>query len=55
LVSDYLTDLKLPRVVKEALLVLECKGAVAWVIGLRPDGNWVTESNAKNAYLGRLN
>lgn len=54
LVSDYLTDLKLPRVVKDALPLLVAEGQIAWVIGLRPDERWVTEINAKNAYLGRL-
>lgn len=36
-VSDLLVDLKIPRALKNRVYVLESAGAIAWVVGHRPD------------------
>jgi tRNA(Ile)-lysidine synthetase-like protein len=34
-VSDFLIDLKYPRILRDEVLVVECRGEIAWVVGLR--------------------
>jgi tRNA(Ile)-lysidine synthase len=36
-VSDFLVDLKIPRMMKENVLVLESKGMICWIVGKRID------------------
>jgi len=47
-VSDLLVDLKIPLALKSRVYVLESAGAIAWVVGLRPDGRFrVTEATER--------
>jgi hypothetical protein len=34
-VSDFLIDLKYPRILRDEVLVVESRGEIAWVVGLR--------------------
>lgn len=47
-VSDLLVDLKIPRSLKRRVYVLESGGAIAWVVGHRPDERFrVTEATGR--------
>ncbi len=52
LVSDFLTDLKLPLTLKRQQLVLtDASDSIVWVVGLRPAAPYCISSNTKNELL----
>ena len=46
-VSDLLTDVKMSKWEKEAVLILESKGQIAWVIGVRTSNKFKIQINSK--------
>jgi tRNA(Ile)-lysidine synthase len=46
-VSDLLTDVKMSKWEKEAVLILESKGQIAWVIGVRISEKFKIQKNSK--------
>ena len=54
LVSDLLTDLKLPRFVKERTLVLLSGDEIAWLVGWRASKKYTIDEHAEKAYLVAL-
>jgi tRNA(Ile)-lysidine synthase len=47
-VSDLLIDMKIPRNLKDNVLVLESDGKIVWVIGIRLDENFKISEKSKN-------
>lgn len=48
LISDFLTDLKIPSTKKESLLILKSNNTIVWIIGLRIDNRFkINESTQK--------
>lgn len=51
LISDYLTDLKVPLTLKERQLVVETGGKIAWVVGRRPSNEFRTDSSTSKILI----
>ncbi len=51
LVSDFLTDEKVPLPLKQRQLVLEADGRIAWVIGRRVSNEFRTDSSTQRAII----
>ena len=46
-ISDFLTDLKVPLHKRQQVAVLECSGAIVWVIGYRLDDRFKITSQTR--------
>lgn len=49
--SDFLTDIKLTRIEKEAVMVLECQGEIIWVVGCRIGNTCKITDKTKNVLI----
>ncbi|NJO02376.1 MAG: tRNA lysidine(34) synthetase TilS [Bacteroidia bacterium] len=54
-VSDFLIDLKIPRMLKENVYVLCCQEEIAWVVGYRPDDRYKITADTKKVYQIEVN
>lgn len=50
-ISDYLTDLKVPSIIKENQLVMQSGEKVIWVCGLKADKEYLSDKNSKHSFL----
>lgn len=53
-VSDFLTDIKMPREKRNDVLVLECNGKIIWVVGHRQDQYFSLGNQTKMGYIARV-
>jgi tRNA(Ile)-lysidine synthase len=54
LISDYLSDNKIPRTQKEKTLVMVSKGRIVWLVGHRIDERFKVGAETQKMYLARL-
>lgn len=52
--QDYFTDAKIPRTGRDAVLVLDAGGNIAWIVGMRTDGRFLPDSGTKRMFVVRI-
>jgi tRNA(Ile)-lysidine synthase len=54
-VSDFLIDLKIPRILKDKIVVVESEGKICWIAGYRVDDRFsIKENTTKALYIKKI-